>query len=429
MYKKANFMVIGLVAGLAANASAAANAPVVTLGGTLDTQIGHQSQKRAFDVDLNDHRRNSYGIVNDTKMRIKADGHAHGFKYGGLIVLNTDTSTSKQKETSVGRQTMMYVESCLGRLEAGSYVGAYDTMKVSGSTIARATGGIDGDWKYWVNTDVDSTFDPATISGLNILSYKPTLPTSFDKSYEDNAAKITYYTPTLGDFKVGVTYVPDTEQHGTVTNLKGLTKSYAAFSSTTYNQTRSFTNVLQGGILYKHKFDKVGFSFSALGEIGDAKKVLIGATTFDRHDLRAYEIGAKLTYMGFGVAGSYGDWGKTGLFKTRITALGVATNIASSKAGKYWTAGANYVRNCLGMSFGYLSAENGGFGADLSGVSPAYSPTKGKASLYSFGVDYKVAPGFMPYAEVTQFSLKDKTRGSAGKNSGTVILAGTKLEF
>ncbi len=450
MSNKTKLIVAGLVAGLAATASASTKPPVVTLGGSLDTQVGHQTQKSPFKTAGGANianipastRLDSYGIVNDTKVHLKVDGHGHGFRYGGMIVLNADTSASKENESSVAHQTMMYLESCMGRLEAGSYTGAYDAMKVNGASVARATGGIDGDWKYWVNTDVDSAATVANGTGLNTLILAPALPTARDKSYESNASKVSYYTPTFAGFRAGISYTPDTDQHGTVTNLKGLTKSFTAFSFPggtnpgnlgSANQTNSFTNVFQGGLSYKHKFNnKLGFKISALGEMGDAKKYL-GAnnTVVDRHKLKAYEVGAKFTYMGFGLAGSYGDWGKTGLAKSATSVANGNRSVAGAKSGHYWSVGANYVHNCYGASFGYFNSENGGFNlSNLGAVNPSYSATKGKAKVYSIGIDYRVAPGLMPYIEGSQFDLRDKTNlTQTGKNTGSVILGGIKLNF
>jgi len=428
MSKKTKLLVAGLVAGFACGASASGKAPTVTLGGSLDTQFGTKTEKNAFKSNSSGQKLSTSGIVNDTSVHVKVDGAAHGMKYGGMIKVNADTSDTKVGENSVAHQTMMYVESSMGKLEAGSYTGAYDAMKVSGASLARATGGIDGDWKFWANTDVDGGVNPATGAGVNSLIVSPTLPTAMDKSYSANASKVTYYSPIFAGFRLGVSYTPDTNQHGTVTNLRAVAKNFGPDLNTISNQTRSYKNVFQGGLSYKGKFDKVGFRFSALGEAGTAKKVaLVGSNTADRHDLRAWELGARVSYMGFGLAGSYGDWGKSGLAKDITDAVGVTTAVSGAKSGKYWTAGANYVYNNYGVSFGYMNSENGGFGSNL--VTKTYSPLKGKANVYSFGADYKVAPGFMPYAEISMFDLKDKTRDVAGKNKGTVFLTGSKLEF
>jgi hypothetical protein len=55
-----------------------------------------------------------------------------------------------------------------------------------------------------------------------------------------------------------------------------------------------------------------------------------------------------------------------------------------------------------------------------------------KFRLLSLGVDYKLAPGFMPYAEANWFSMKEgreTTSTNRLKNAGFIILAGTKLHF
>ncbi len=438
------FAAVCLITCLASGASANQKPPVITLGGSLDTQFGYVSQKYPFNsININSsdpllpevfEKIDKYGIVNDTKIDIDIYGHTNCFKYGGFIRLNADTSTSKEGENSVAHQTMMYVESNLGRLEAGSYTGSYDAMKVNGASLARATGGIDGDWRYWANTAVDGPLNIATGHGINLLIFSPSLPTAFDKSYEANASKISYYTPIFNGFEAGITYIPDTEQHGTVTNLRPLLSS-ATTNLALYNQTRSFRNVFQGGFSYQGKFDKVCFKLSALGEVGDAKRLLSPGGAVIRHDLQAYEIGAKASYMGFGLAGSYGDWGKSGIPKTlMIVAPTTFVPFPGAKSGSYWTAGVNYVHHCYGLSFGYLGSENGGFIDSTVGIGgPKLSPVKGKTRLYSFGFDYKVAPGFMPYAEITWFDLKNGAifdTGSLGpKNKGTVFLAGSKLEF
>ncbi len=429
--------VTGLIASFAWGASANQESPVITLGGSLDTQFGYVTQKYPFNsININSsdpllpevfEKTDKYGIVNDTKIDLKIDGRAHCFKYGGLIRLNTDTSTSKEDENSVAYQTMVYIESNLGRLEAGSYLGSYDIMKVNGAYISRATGGIDGDWSYWANTDVDGPLNFFSGAGINTLIIAPRLPTAFDASYEANASKITYYTPLFAGFKIGITYIPDTDQHGTVSNLKGLPASYI-INPSSYNQTLAFRNVFQGGISYEGKFDKVDFKFSALGEIGSAKTIALPAipALVARHDLRAYEVGACVSYADFSLAGSYGSWGKTGLIKV-VTVPSTITPVQGARSSEYWTVGISYARDSYGLSFGYMKAANGGFIGQSAG-DPVISTLKGKASLFSFGVDYKIAPGFMPYAEITKFMLQDRST-PGDKNSGTVFLAGSKLEF
>ena len=425
---------VAVVAGLAASALAGTDkGPTVTIGGLLDTQFGSQHQKRVFNTNANG-QITHYGIVNDTQVHFKIDGHSHGLKYGGLINLNADTSTSKVGEDSVAHQTMVYVESALGRMEAGSYTGAYDAMRVSGATLAKATGGIDGDWKYWINTNFTIPDNDPTTPDDRFISPSPSLPTAMDKSYRANAAKVTVYTPSVAGFKAGVTFIPDTDHFGTVSHLKGTSRSFTTDVGANFMNGEGFRNVVQGGFGYNGKLDKVIVKASILGEIGSAKKVSPAANTttnsyiYSRQKLRAYEAGASVHFMGFGLGGSYGSTGKSGAV-TNQTHTTVANNtptvnntVYGTKAGRYYTGGVNYEHSKFGASFGYMN--NRGPRSIVSGVPAAKDTTR----LYSLGLDFKAAPGFMPYVEGTYF--KSNVSGSATqRNNGNVILAGMKLNF
>jgi hypothetical protein len=68
---------------------------------------------------------------------------------------------------------------------------------------------------------------------------------------------------------------------------------------------------------------------------------------------------------------------------------------------------------------------------------------KNTLNLISLGLDYQVAPGLLPYAEVTYFTAKGKNTytaptavvpaatntAGAYKNKGTAFILGTKLMF
>jgi hypothetical protein len=421
-------LAIGLVAAsVAASAHAAAEKGLsVTVGGVLDTQMGHVTQSNQYKYIDNDTTKGKYenkGLVNDAKINVSVEGKAHGLTYGGLVVVNADSSDKKFAFTkdqsgaarskynrAVAQQTMVFAESAFGRLEAGAYTGAYEAMKAGAA--ARATGGINGDWQYWASHEL------AGATGQFITT--PNLPTASDRNVTANASKITYYTPSFAGIKAGFTYIPDAGRTGTVTTMKSVAEDLG--------QRNNYKDIVQGGLHYQGKFDKMGFKASALGEFGKAKKNVISATSNKKfHDLKAWEVGMSMQYHCFSIGGSYGDWGKSGIQKSN-TVSNVETKYTGAKAGKYWTAGAAYEHGHYGVSFGYMSSKNGGF----KRASNTYDPKKGNVELYSVGVDYKVAPGFMPYAEYTHFDIKSKADVSGStyaKNKGHVILLGTKLVF
>lgn len=381
--------------------------------GSIDTQAGYRDQKDDFDVvDGTSNRLHKFAIVNDTTIKVSADGHAKGFKYGGMILLNADTSKNKfDLDDSIARQTLIYIENAkMGKLEAGSYQGVYPAMKVSGSTVAHATGGIDGDWSYWINT---------FSNGKHVNT--PTLPVTFEPDKGANSAKINYYSPQYNGFNFGITFIPDVDQHGTASVTKTVAKNFATDAGNAGNGAMGYKNVFQGGISYEGKMQQVGVKLSATGEAGDAKDDLFSATHYTRHDLRAYELGANLSFKKFTIAGSYGDWGNSGAYKHNAA----GTYVGGKKKAHFWNIGGAYECDKFGASLGYFNSKSAAF--KFANATPTYSDLTTRTETVSFGVDYKLAPGFKPYAEITGFSMKDRSVDS--KNSGSVTLVGTKLQF
>ena len=412
---------------LVSPAFAAEKGPTVTLGGSLDTQFGYRQQKTDYrnnnltagsaSASAGSNQLSKGGIVNDTKINVKVDGQAHGFKYGGLVSLNADTSANKYNSSTVGYQTMVYGEAKFGRLEAGSYTGAADSLSVSAANIAKATGGIKGDSRYWWNPNIITTAAanvnaaPATALVANTFYVTPSLVSNMDTGNSANASKVTYYTPKFSGVKLGVSYIPDTEQMGTIAALNAKTKTVAANAGNQF----AYRDVFSGGVMFDHKMNDVTFKASLLGETGNAKDF---AGNTKRENLRAWELGASVAFKGFSLAASYGDLGKSGNNKS---VAGVAQKSAKSS---YWTVGAAYDYSHFGASVTYLESKRG---AAVAATSTAANP-KASFKNISFGVDYRVAPGFMPYAEVSAFKLDSKT-AKGTKNTGNVFLAGTKLHF
>jgi hypothetical protein len=421
-----------LMAGFASAASAAEGMKV-TLGGDLNTQLGYRDQdskfKNQFPDTATSNALHKFSVVNDTKLHVKADGSARGMKYGAMVELNADTSASKTANSSIARQTKMYVDTMFGKLEAGSTFGAYDALRVSMVNSSKATGGINGDAKYWWNPMITGTdaFHAKDLVVNNFIT-NPSLPTSVDADTKATANKISYFTPQYMGIKAGVSYIPDVDMFGTVAGINSVFKNKSnqlgdatnnPVAADKYGQVSGFKNVFSGGFHFGHKFDKVTVKASLVGEAGTAKNTntpnLSASNNIKRQDLRAWEVGGSVNFMGFTAAGSYGDWGKSGTPKLDTTAGAAVTG---KKKSHFWNAGLAYEHNTLGASVGYFESKRGGLN----------KAAHKEARIISFGVDYKAAPGFMPYVEANWFRLKDKNT-SGNKNDGTILLAGTKLMF
>lgn len=406
--------------GLVTNASAYPSyIPSIYVGGHVGTQIGYRDIKTNCELITDGSGAkcgggyHDFAIVNDTQFDINFEGKTwSGVKYGAQITLNADTTNNKTNHANdstykdtVGYYTYSYFESALGKLELGTNTGAVEALKINAGTIARATGGVNGDWKYWVGPNLSNLQKVQTKILIN-----PDLPTNFDKAGEDKAAKVTYYTPNFHGFTFGLSYIPDTEQHGSVARTQAVKNGQHTNTVDTF-RNGGYKEVFSGGVKYQKNISQsYNIGLAAIGEVGKAKNASFDASV-KRESLGAYEVGAELGVHGLTFAGSYGNWHKSGQSKR------VFTVVTGKQDASYWTAGVGYALSNMGLSVTYMDSLKGNGGA-----------TRSTFSNISTGFEYNAAPGFMPYIEVSYFKMNEKSTTN-GYNAGVIALAGTKLVF
>jgi len=348
-------------ASLVASAADAADLKVA-VGGFADFQVG------IMEDDLDGNQR-AQGFRNDTEVTFSVDGVAdNGLMYGANIDLEADVSADADNEGLNASRTYLHLGGDWGRVEMGSNTGAAGTLKVDASNLARATGGIDGDWYYFANT-----------SGAQFIA-TPDLPVgygsgSLGSESSDNDNKVTYYSPRFSGFQIGASYIPDISDRG-----------QAVFRA----DNNDAGDIFQVGVNYEGKFDMFGLAAAATGEWGDAE--LAGA-----EDLEAWNAGAMITFSGFSLAASYGDWDDS--------------LSANNTDADYWTLGGAYDFGPFGASITYLDSDYGN--NDFENL--------------SIGADYKLAEGLTPYAEISFYD--QDPAGAIADNDGTVFIVGSQLAF
>jgi predicted porin len=399
-------------AALLASAASAGEDPKVTIGGFSNFEAGWTQS----DFDQNERNRT---FRNDNEIHFNIAGKTDaGLGYGAEIDLDADidgagnsapgsSSAGSTNSGVVAHRTYGWLQGDnWGHLEFGSNDGVARTLKVDASNIARATGGIDGDFKYFA--DVNETTlgtgvnGPAgTFTGLHTNNFitSPRLPVEngpadgFSSDLWGNDDKITYYTPRFSGFQLGVSYAPSLTNRGQLTDRVDSAASDGATG-----------DIWEGGINYENQFDQVGVALAATGETAHTSSV-----AGDPHinDLGAWNVGGKLSYMGFSLAGSYGDWRDS-------------LDINGTKAD-YWTIGGAYETGPFGASVTYLGSEDkGNLGQD------------NKFQDVSVGVDYKLAPGLTPYIEYTWYDIDPSNIPAADgnfENKGNVVIIGSELSF
>lgn len=372
----------GLIGAALLSAAANAETPKVTLGGFADFQAGYTSDDA--DTDLR-----GTAFRNDNEISVRVDGKTDGgLGYGAVIDLEADITDDVNNEGTNAARTFTYLEGSWGRFEMGGNKSAAESMRVDASSIAVATGGINGDWTYFTN---DAAGDLAGSGGFITTAALPVEHGSSVLLNDEgtyNASKITYFTPLFAGFQVGASYTPDLEGRGQTVNR---------------TETASFGEVLDLGVSFNHQFDnawKLGAAFTY--ETADSE---VAAT----EDIGAWNIGAHVGFQGFAVAASYGDWSDS------------RTAVAGDVDAGYYTLGAAYETGPFGLSATWLQSEV----EDVAGAG-----TENEFENLVIGADYKLAPGLTPYAEVSFYEFDEEGTGAGVyDNDGTTFLLGTQIAF
>jgi len=407
----------------------------VKVGGKVDIQYGVIDQKSEFKHPANNSSlsqsddigvsiantapsafTNQNAMTSNGELNFTAEKEVQGNKYGAQLTVNANTSPTSGGNANVASGVSLFMENSIGRFEAGAIDGASEDMAISGATIAKGTGGIDGDYSNWI------PYKALSVSGNQVLDNifidSPTLP--FDANSAKKANKLNYYTPTVNGFKAGLSYVRDS-------TVQGTTFEALDFKGTGYK------NVFELGLSYEHKVNNMSFAISATGKTGEARDAAISGenpTTIALKKLAAWQVGGKVSYDAFTVATSYGDWGKSGTQE-------LATATTPKRQQKFWTAGLAYDHQDKGgVSLTYMGSQRrGAFSLDaLPFITPnqtAYDNATNKFESFVLGMEYKVMPGLMPYAEVATFKYKSPLVDSKliTANKGTIVLGGVKLNF
>ncbi len=184
-----------------------------TISGFADFQTGYASQEDAFSTGT---LGRDYHFQNDTEIHVTLQGTAdNGLTYGAKIELEADVTADPDDPRSNNNadKTYLFLESGFGRLELGNNAGVEHLLKVDASTIARATGGADGDFYDFID------FNGLSNSAFFIIT--PDLPPQHTLGLREDATKVSYLTPIYSGFQAGVSFTPDDGDGGTAAQFTG----------------------------------------------------------------------------------------------------------------------------------------------------------------------------------------------------------------
>lgn len=404
-------------------ANAYAGEGKVEVNGYVNMQYGVVHQKKPFRTPIpgsNQPEMVQNGLFSDSEVHINYSNNIECLclKYGATIKVYANPSAAPNGATNFGKSSYVWTETPYGKVEIGSKNGVSIDMKRGAEYIAVATGGIDGDFGYYNNPYTIDDFENQT---LFIAS--PQLTVGYDSPRRAN--KINYYSPKLGNAKeygevqVGISFTPDIEIRGTVYDISDVFNDITPVTGIV-----PVKNIVELGLNYDIEYCDLKSSTGLVAQFGQSKSFV---NEDHRKDLRAWEIGDVLTYKEFQLAGSYGNWGRSG--------TSVNTIPGNKYGAHYYTLGGAYTLGDFASSITYMKSKRAG--GSLVRVNPftgkvifsaaAQEPAFNGFQAVSVGVQYNICKGLMPYAEWNRF-LYDRILTPID-NRGHVFLVGLKVSF
>lgn len=267
-------------------------------------------------------------------------------------------------------EAFLYLESGLGRVEVGDRDSAAALMHYAAPEVG--IGINDGDVSDWVANPTVSDADSAFESTYLYLG-------------EDKGTKISYFTPRLAGFQLGVSYIPEFEQLN--------------------NEQPADDRYHQGVALGANFVDSLGpvaVAASATFLRAEAPDGMAGI-----EDARGYAFGLELGYAGFTLGGSYAS--------TRGSADG-GTDASRSLDGEGWDLGLAYETGPWAVSFSHFHGEAEGAVA---------LPGRDKSDVFMLSARYALGPGVSLAGSLYHVDYD----GEARDNSGYAAVSGIVLDF
>jgi len=363
----------------------AAEKPKLTMDGWLRWEMWGTSQdKAATPTGVN----NSGFYFNMDDIRIHFRGSAkadNGLEYGFYARLQEGSGS----DTSGFDDSEVYLSGNWGRLDMGTVDPVQRSYKVGAySIVADKDGFYDGEVPF------------ATLNN--------TAPGVSSNFWNDrNGNQISYYTPTFSGFTAGVSFTPNT---GSSLNQGSPAESTP---SATLDKNKNRSNMIGAGIQYENTFNDVGVLVQARYSTAKMTGNNLGGSTSELENPKAYGIGAKISYMGFDVAGSYNNMGNQNYYMS----ITKAAHEAGADGGYRWDIGGAYTTGPYKVSVAYESAQAG----------VANGTQDDKIRGLALGAKYAAAPGLDLYAEYEYFDLD--RQGTSSDNTANLFLLGTQVSF
>ncbi len=378
--------------------------------GAFDFQSGVRNQKKLIGSQRNlssNNKNLAFSTSANVKLEI-SNTTDQDIKYGGRVVL---TTTTKLDTGTSANNSHIFIEGEFGRIEVGSPPVVATTMRIQALDVTQST---KTSWSDYIKLNPHSHYGYEFIKySFPLLGAVPRAVS--EKSSQEAARNVTYYTPKYNGLQFGISYIPDTANNGKFKISKDMSNIMEVKNGkNSYKIKVAAKNLVTTGIKYEYKISDVAtLKTSLTGEFGKAVQKQVGSDqklTGDKKldDLKSYNIGFILNYDKFSYGLSYANAGKS------LSSKDIYHN--RKRKFQIYSAGISYVPNVFGFSLTYLNTNF----------------NENKLNAVTLGTSYKGISGLLPYAEVSFINTKGiyfKDSKQNQKHKIVVGILGLKLNF
>lgn len=354
---------------IAAPAADAAEKLKVSVGGYMEQWVGYTSQDDSGATDLS-----GLDVKSDAEIHFKGMTTLdNGMSVGINVQLEANSNSGDQIDESY-----MIIKGNFGEVNLGSENSAMYKMNYGPSDYG--IGINSGDQSSWATK-------PASVSGSFFRS--PFGSTNIEPARTNDSEKLTYYTPRIEGFQLGLSYIPEASQdaNGQPDRESDLTDGYAVAAN------------------FKRDFG--GFNLGLSGGFG----AFTSGTADNLDDPKAWSLGATAGFGGFSVGAAYAD----------------AEGTTEADASEGFNVGVAYATGPWGVSLGWSHGEVEG---STSGV---VTSGNGEQDTYALSGKYALGPGVTAAATLGHTEYATDNTDAAGTalegNEATYFVVGMKLSF
>ncbi len=277
-------------------------------------------------------------------------------------------------------EVFAFVEGGMGRGEIGSTDGASFKMAYTAPSPTDS---------YGVDTPIF----------WNISRFSARTTTRIKMSGDAN--KVTYFTPRMTGFQLGISYTPSNDGAGAAGVTAGASPTLGAVNTdlsigsgwvNTFgvrgDANGGIEDIIELGGSYVGEFSNIGIKLSAGYAWGDHESNGINAAGIGRasiisSDPEAWHLGANFTSMGWTLGGGY--YGSDGMIPT-------GSPTRSARDEEAWNAGVTYASGPWQVGIAYMNSEQ---------QSATGAPGKNELKLVDVGAQYKLGPGVAIATDLT----------------------------